>query len=143
MTKYILVSQDYVFRETYEYRVDEPLPDNWESMTDEEKLFWLGGFESETIDQLPAFPPEDRRTSIIEYEVTDHSNGEPWTPSVTLICESCKGSWSVSGESLTVPDKILCIFCTVNQHFVDSYTKLHEGDYDKHALDEQELEEGN
>lgn len=66
MTKHILVSQDYIFRETYEYYVDEPLPDNWESMTDDEKLYWLGQFQSETIDQFPVQPTEDRRTEIRE-----------------------------------------------------------------------------
>ena len=40
----VLLHEDYIYRESYEYYVDN-LPDNWNDMTSQQKVEWLSGEE--------------------------------------------------------------------------------------------------
>lgn len=55
MTK-VLWRTKWVWEETFEYAFDEPLPDNWNEMTNNEKDIFLSAFDCEKVEMLPIEP---------------------------------------------------------------------------------------
>lgn len=55
MTK-VLWRTKWVWEETFEYVFDEPIPDNWNEMTNNEKEIFLSAFDCEKVEMLPIEP---------------------------------------------------------------------------------------
>jgi hypothetical protein len=55
MTK-VLWTTKWIWAETFEYVFDEPLPDNWNDMTNKEKEIFLSSYDCEKVDMMPLEP---------------------------------------------------------------------------------------
>lgn len=58
MTRVMWVTK-WVYDETYEYNFDSPLPDNWDTMTNKERLQFLEQFDCEIVNTQPVAPYDE------------------------------------------------------------------------------------
>ena len=68
MTK-VLWRTKWVWEETFEYVFDEPLPDNWNEMTNNEKEIFLSAFDCEKVEMQPIQPLSVSGYNSDTYEV--------------------------------------------------------------------------
>lgn len=55
MTKVLWTTQ-WIWEEVFEYSFDEPLPDNWAEMDNDERANFLSAFDCEKLDSQPIEP---------------------------------------------------------------------------------------
>lgn len=60
----------WIWRETFDYTFDSPLPDDWDDMTNFDKAQFLEQFDCESIDKEPICP-DGHNYEDDEFEVLD------------------------------------------------------------------------